>query len=88
MSHNTDNIRTLASLGTKAIMVRCEDGIYEAQSAATQESWEEVIDAIAGDEDSVQVDTIIGWGEYTHAVHITVIDADTEESMKIVYFVG
>lgn len=79
---NVNSIRETLSLGSTAILVNCNDGVYSHNGAAEVEDWTDVVNAIDGDEDSVSVEPLTGWGEYTHAVHVS------GDQLNCVYFVA
>jgi hypothetical protein len=62
-------------------MVQNDNGIYEIPGAAEVENWNDVVNNIDGDEESVTVESLQGWG-WTHAVHVSMNDGPS-----IVYFV-
>jgi hypothetical protein len=75
------SIRETLILGDDAIMVTHRDGVYEIPGAAESESWSDVVNNIDGEEESVRVDDLAGWG-YKKAVHVKMTDGS-----EAVYFV-
>jgi hypothetical protein len=76
-----DSIRATLSLGDEAIMVSHQNGEYEIPGAAEVENWNDVVNNIDGDEESVTVESLEGWG-WSSAVHITMADGSA-----VTYFV-